>query len=192
MAKGIKREATRIMTCGVCGKTVLERKLTSKGTWYLPKKFCSRECLVAGRIGPFRRGKHKEPPTYACEHCGKVTPRKKGQGGGFIYTTRFCSRQCQWQWQVKAEGSLDKKGYRLIHADGQKARFEHRVVMEKILGRKLKKNETVHHINGIRHDNRPENLELWSYRHGKGQRVGDLEPDIWSGMIPSYQIDCKL
>lgn len=63
--------------------------------------------------------------------------------------------------------------------------------MERLLGRKLTKHETVHHKNGVRTDNRPENLELWSGRHGRGQRASDVE-DIWSGMIPSYLVDCRL
>ncbi len=51
---------------------------------------------------------------------------------------------------------------------------EHRVVMEGIIGRELTTLETVHHKNGIRHDNRPCNLELWSSQHPGGQRVCDL------------------
>jgi len=51
--------------------------------------------------------------------------------------------------------------------------LEHRVVMEQVLGRYLQTGENVHHINGVRHDNRPENLELWSTRQPPGQRVAD-------------------
>ena len=51
--------------------------------------------------------------------------------------------------------------------------MEHRVVMEQMIGRYLEKHETVHHKNGDRKDNRPENLELWSTRQPKGQRVED-------------------
>lgn len=67
---------------------------------------------------------------------------------------------------------LDKNGY-CVQTRMGKYLFEHRVVMEQMIGRPLLPQETVHHKNGKRDDNRPENLELWSSRNPKGQRIID-------------------
>jgi hypothetical protein len=51
--------------------------------------------------------------------------------------------------------------------------FEHVLVAEQLLGRYLLPGESIHHRNGIRDDNRPENLELWTKPQPSGIRVSD-------------------
>jgi hypothetical protein len=73
-----------------------------------------------------------------------------------------------------------KAGYILVYckghpfADKNNRIFEHRLAMEEKLGRHLLPNENVHHKNGIRSDNRIENLELWTTAQPAGKRVEDL------------------
>jgi hypothetical protein len=74
---------------------------------------------------------------------------------------------------MRGEGSIKSDGYHVTKVGGRQV-GTHRLVMEQMLGRPLEPWENVHHKNGIRDDNRPENLELWAKPQPYGQRVSDL------------------
>lgn len=108
-------------------------------------------------------------------------------GGKKICRVSVCDRSSRWngycwvhEWRVKNWGDPRPDlpiGYRKgsgNHYVKINGIYEHRLVMEEKLGRKLLPGESVHHKNGNKRDNRIENLELWVSTHPTGQRVDDL------------------
>jgi hypothetical protein len=84
------------------------------------------------------------------------------------------------QYPISKIKHLSKDGYYYVyfrkhpHADKSGRVFEHRLIMEKKLGRYLFPFENVHHKNGIKSDNRIKNLELWVRVQPSGVRVQDV------------------
>jgi hypothetical protein len=115
--------------------------------------------------------------TAIAAHTSRTQGRYAGYPAKYIKghnTPRSGDRHPNWNGGVYRKAD----GYVLIrrpdHPHAKRGYVaEHRLVMETTIGRLLKAEETVHHINGVRHDNRPENLELWSHSQPYGQRVAD-------------------
>lgn len=106
-----------------------------------------------------------------CPHCGEIfRPRKARQ--------KFCSELCAQAGQPRrsvtpiGQWFRNKKGYivRKELIDGRRVEVkQHRWMMENHLGRKLLPSEDVHHRNGVKDDNRLDNLQLLD--HGEHSTI---------------------
>ena len=98
--------------------------------------------------------------------CGSIITERDNQNRLRRYRSGHLSGENHYNW--KGGRKYDHEGYVHVRIRNKKYRREHIVVMERALGRPLTKDEIVHHKNGVRDDNRLENLELTTFiEHGK-------------------------
>jgi len=145
-------------------------KRVKNGGNFLRRYLCRCECGTETVV----RGQHLRDGTTAS--CGCLAREATSSRRGDLWSGLRGKKHGNW----KGGRLMTASGYVMLHAPDHPAAngayvFEHRLVMEKHLGRYLTPEETVHHKNGMRDDNRIEHLELWASRHPPGQRVSDLQ-----------------
>ncbi len=148
--------------CQNCGATFQFNAIPSQ-----PQrgKFCSLACFHRNNV---RHPRHD----VSCAGCGRMfTPTKDQVGSRDRGETidLYCSRAC-YQGHRAGEhnphwrgGRVDSNGYKYLREKRHPASgyfAEHRKVAEQKVGRPLRPDEVVHHVNHDKTDNRPENLEV--------------------------------
>lgn len=156
-----------------------------------PRRFQPRPCAVDGCENlTGRKGGEGYCPTHyrrlslygdplltketatRCEVCGKGPTVVRARRDG-LCREHYIEWVCAEVVAGRIEPNTERAGYQYISVF-KKQYPVHRLVLEHKLGRKLQPGETPHHKNGVRSDNRPENLELWVKPQPNGQRAEDL------------------
>lgn len=164
----------KIYTCIRCGKEFESRA-------DMKCKYCSYECYH----NAIRTGKKTYP--RICQHCGKPYQ-------GRTETSKYCSAKCQNLARMGKNHPLYKRGYsiddgyrKVLSGKGGYVK-EHRKVVEDVLGRPLRTDEIIHHINVNRSDNRIENLTILSKSehskvHGYLRGLGKMTESEYQAII---------
>lgn len=133
--------------------------------------------------------------TRTCENCGKSFIPKYKPSPNRLTRGRFCSKDCGGRGQLGSKNAnwhggrhKSSKGYVLVYtpshpnAQAEGYVFEHRLVMEARLGRYLRSDEHIHHINGNRSDNQIKNLEVLNkdVHHARHASARKGKPVKWS------------
>jgi hypothetical protein len=156
--------------CIQCGTHV--KKARSPANIQTTPRFCSQKCHGAYVHGT---GKGTQPNVeYTCVVCGKVVKTYRSPAAQENTIPKYCSVQCTGAAQRGEDNPAWSGGRHKLNTgyvvrlapghpfvDARGYVLEHRLVMEQIVGRYLTKDEVVHHVNGVKDDNRPENLQLF-------------------------------
>lgn len=111
-------------------------------------------------------------PKYIKGHCSRINNSMKGRFGELnpnFKSGKYINHQGYIVVLVPAK-ERNKKENKYI--------FEHRLVIEKCIGKKIKSTEQVHHINGVKTDNRLENLELLGIGEHASKHQQELRKSI--------------
>lgn len=133
----------------------------------------SMEAVIVDRAKQRPRNWHRAPClAHECSRAAAVN------GGGICTAHQDSFREIVSRelGARVARVRIDRSGYvHVLFSQPGIWHAAHRWVMEqRLLGRPLLAGENVHHINGNRGDNRPDNLELWVSAQPSGQRPDDL------------------